>query len=156
MVCYTGLIGLVCLGGCTPKAPKPSTRAASTLPSPDLGNIAQGKTLYENHCLNCHKLSLIDNKKGPHLLGIYGAPAAELGNYNYSATLRTSNWVWDAQKLDVYIQNPQAALPDSRMRTDGVASAGERASIIAYLATLAAKPAQSESEQSTLPQSELP
>ena len=69
-------------------------------------------------------------------MNIYGAPAAELADYDYSAALKNSGWVWDAETLDPYIADAQKAMPDSKMLSDPMPDADERADVIAYLSTL--------------------
>lgn len=140
LFCVSALLLPALTIGCTPQPP--SIRAKTQTPAPTVGSAENGKTLYESECLKCHKLTLGQNKKGPHLLGVYGAPAAELTDYKYSVALKASGWTWDAITLDTYITNSKKALPDGRMRADGVSSKTDRQDIIAYLATLPTQPAQ--------------
>ena len=71
-------------------------------------------------------------------MNIYGAPAAELEDYTYSDGLKTSGWVWDAQTLDPYIADAEKAMLDSKMLSNPMPDAQERADVIAYLSTLRA------------------
>lgn len=71
-------------------------------------------------------------------MNIYGAHAGALKDYTYSEGLKTSGWVWDAETLDAYIADAEKAVPDSKMLSDPMPDAKERADVIAYLSTLRA------------------
>lgn len=80
-------------------------------------------------------------------MNIYGASAAELADYDYSDALSSSGWVWDAETLDPYIADAEKAMPGSKMLSDPMPDASERADVIAYLSTLrAAAPVSTEDQ----------
>lgn len=116
----------------------PDYRAEVTLPEYSTGDARRGKLLYKEACSQCHQLTPGLNKKGPQLLNVYGAPAADLEDYNYSQSLRDSGWIWNAETLDPYIADPTKVLPESKMLSDPMPDASERTDIIAYLSTLRA------------------
>lgn len=116
----------------------PDYRAPVTLPLYTAGDADNGSLIYKDACSQCHQLNPGLNKKGPQLMNIYGAPAAKLTDYTYSAGLATSGWVWDAETLDDYIADSEKAIPDSKMLADPMPDAKERADVIAYLSTLRA------------------
>lgn len=116
----------------------PDHRAAVTLPLYTEGDADNGAIIYQDACGQCHQLNAGLNKKGPQLMNIYGAPAAELEDYTYSDGLKTSGWVWDAQTLDPYIADAEKAMLDSKMLSNPMPDAQERADVIAYLSTLRA------------------
>ena len=58
--------------------------------------------------------------------------------YNYSPALRKSGLAWDAKTLDQWLQGPQKLAPGSKMYLV-VANPAERAAIIAYLQSDAAR-----------------
>ncbi len=116
----------------------PDHRAPVTLPLYTDGDADNGSIIYKDACGQCHQRNAGLNKKGPQLMNIYGAPAAELKDYTYSKGLETSGWIWDAETLDPYIADAQKAMPDSKMLSDPMPDAKERADIIAYLSTLRA------------------
>ena len=74
----------------------PDYRAPVTLPLYTAGDADNGSLIYKDACGQCHQLNPGLNKKGPQLMNIYGAPAAKLTDYTYSAGLAASGWVWDA------------------------------------------------------------
>ena len=114
----------------------PDFRDSVTLPVYTEGDADNGALIYEDACGQCHQLTPGSNKKGPQLMNIYGAGAAELADYDYSEGLTTSDWVWDAKTLDPYIADAEKAMPESKMLADPMPDASERADVIAYLSTL--------------------
>ncbi len=129
---FTAVILLTACGERTP----PDTRATVTLPVYSEGDKVRGAIIYEEACAQCHQLTPGLNKKGPQLMNIYGAKAAQLADYEYSEGLKASGWVWDADTLDPYIEDVEKAMPESKMLADPMPDASERADVIAYLSTL--------------------
>jgi cytochrome c len=78
------------------------------------------------------------NKNGPAHKGVFGRKAATAAGYNYSPALRAANVTWTAENLDQWLRGPQKMVKGSKMYLV-VASPAERASIIGYLASDAAK-----------------
>lgn len=130
------LVAALLLSACE-KTP-PDYRPTVTLPLYIEGDADNGALIYQDACGQCHQLNPGLNKKGPQLMNIYGAPAAELADYTYSEGLKASDWVWDAQTLDTYIADAEKAMPDSKMLSDPMPDSKERADVIAYLSTLRA------------------
>lgn len=133
-VIFTAAILLSACGERTP----PDSRAAVTLPVYEQGDADNGAIIYQDACGQCHQLTPGLNKKGPQLMNIYGAKAAQLADYDYSEALKSSGWVWDAETLDPYIADVETAMPESKMLADPMPDASERADVIAYLSTLRA------------------
>lgn len=137
-LCRTSTIFVVILFISACEKVPPDFRALVTLPVYTEGNADNGALIFEEACGQCHQLTPGLNKKGPQLLNIYGAPAADLADYDYSEGLAASGWVWDAEKLDPYIADAEKVMSDSKMLADPMPDAGERADVIAYLSTLRA------------------
>lgn len=116
----------------------PDYRDPVTLPLYTEGDADNGALIFQDACGQCHQLNPGLNKKGPQLMNVYGAPAAELEDYTYSEGLQTSGWVWNAETLDPYIADAEKAMSDSKMLSDPMPDAKERADVIAYLSTLRA------------------
>lgn len=142
----SGLIAAIVLSLSACEQVPPDHRAPVTLPLYTEGDADNGALIYQDACGQCHQLNAGLNKKGPQLMNIYGAPAAELEDYNYSEGLTTSGWVWDAKTLDPYIADAEKAMPDSKMLSDPMPDASERADVIAYLSTLRAPAPTTEDE----------
>jgi cytochrome c len=93
-----------------------------------------GRLLYNNACRTCHTLREGDNRLGPHLRGVVGRQAGSVAGYAYSSALARGDLVWDRATLDRFIANPDAVAPGHGMRPyTGIASAAERAKLIAFL-----------------------
>lgn len=144
-VIFTAVVLLSACG----ERPPPDSRAAVTLPVYKQGDADNGALIFEDACGQCHQLTPGLNKKGPQLMNVYGAKAAQLKDYDYSEGLKTSGWVWDAETLDPYIKDAEQAMPESKMLADPMPDASERADVIAYLSTLRAPTIVADAEVDT-------
>lgn len=124
------------LTGCSQPTKTPSTRPKSSLPAYSQGDVAKGKTYYEQECEQCHKLQIGYNEKGPHLVNIYGANVAVLTDYQYTDSLKNSQIIWSSEMLDSYIADPQKTVNGTRMRSEPINDEQMRKDIIAYLSSL--------------------
>jgi cytochrome c len=97
------------------------------------GDPARGEARFQE-CAACHRLEAGANEVGPSLHGIFTRKAGELADFRYSPAMRRSGIVWTAQTIEQYIADPQALIPANRMPYAGMASAADRADLIAYLA----------------------
>jgi cytochrome c len=97
------------------------------------GDAARGEARFQD-CAACHKLEAGANNVGPSLHGIFARKAGELSDFRYSPALKRSGIVWTPETLDAFVTNPQALVPGNRMPYAGMADAGSRADLIAYLA----------------------
>jgi cytochrome c len=96
------------------------------------GDPARGEARFQE-CAACHRLEASANEVGPSLHGIFTRKAGELADFRYSPAMRRSGIVWTAQTIEQYIADPQAMIPANRMPYAGMASASDRADLIAYL-----------------------
>ena len=78
------------------------------------------------------------NKIGPSHKGVFGRKAGLVAGYAYSPVLKKSGIVWNDQTLDKWLQGPQKMVKGSKMYL-AVPNAAERAAIIGYLKSPAAK-----------------
>lgn len=95
------------------------------------GDAAAGEALFRR-CALCHSFDPAERKNGPHFLGVVGRDAAAVEGYDYSEALRQSGLVWTEEMLELYLADPQALVPGTRMGK-GVADEGVRRDLIAYL-----------------------
>ncbi len=100
---------------------------------PAKGDPAAGEQAFQNLCAMCHLAE--GGGQGPSLVGVSGRKAGSAPGFAYSPALAASNVTWDAPHLDLYLENPQAAIPGAAMPF-ALADAKTRADIIAYLGTL--------------------
>ena len=108
----------------------PIANAQMPLPAP---KPPDGATLFKQQCATCHTTSLSEPvRQGPPLVKIVGRPAGKLEGFHYSQGLASADFVWDEAKLDAWLTNPQAVIPDAFMAYRQ-AKPETRAAIIAYL-----------------------
>jgi cytochrome c len=105
-------------------------------------SLENGKRIAESQCIVCHDLTVAKkNNVGPYLFGVVGRVAGTAEEYIYSNEFheKTRHAVWDKEKLDVYLKNPKAFIPGTKMSFIGVKNDQDRADIISYLSTLTDK-----------------
>ena len=96
---------------------------------------ADGSTLFDAHCSDCHTVSAAESGPiGPSLKGVAGRSRASLPDFDYSPALKGKPGAWTDADLDAFINSPQDFAPGSKMFV-GDADPVERAAIIAYLKT---------------------
>ena len=105
-----------------------SPAAAFAQPGPA---VADGQMLYGSKCGGCH--SLDQNRVGPKHRGVVGRKVASVPDYDYSPAIRKLGGVWTAQRIDQWLQGPQAMAPGAKMFFQ-VSDPVQRQAIIAYLA----------------------
>jgi len=102
--------------------------------APALAQDDAGQIAFNNACRTCHTVREGDNRLGPSLSRVIGRKAGSLPNYNYSESMKKADIVWDKQNLDRFIANPDAVVSGNNMKPyGGIASAEERAKIVAFL-----------------------
>jgi cytochrome c len=97
------------------------------------GNVAAGRALYEAKCGGCH--SVEENRVGPRHRNVVGRKVASLKDYDYSPALKTLGGVWTPERIDRWLQGPQAMAPGTKMFFS-VPDADQRRKITAYLASV--------------------
>jgi cytochrome c len=98
-------------------------------------DVEAGKEVFKK-CALCHTNEPEKNKVGPSLFGIVGRKSASLTNYNYSDAMKNFKHTWTPQTLDIYLTNPHAEVPGTKMIFPGIKDKTERENLIAYLETL--------------------
>jgi cytochrome c len=103
--------------------------------APQGAGDASGQQAFNNACRTCHIVREGDNRLGPNLHRIIGRKAGSLPDYGYSGAMKEAGFVWDEQKLERFIANPDEVVPGNSMKPyAGLASSDDRAKIIAFLA----------------------
>jgi len=100
------------------------------------GDATAGAGIFQGQCAMCHATTPGAAGIGPSLAGVYNKPAASVAGYAYSPALVAAKLVWNAATLDKFLTAPQSFVPGTKMPFAGIADAGQRADVIAYLATL--------------------
>src|ERR1700692_574753 len=91
---------------------------------------------FQSQCAMCHGVTPGAAGIGPSVAGVYGKPAASVPGYQYSPALIAAKLVWNDATLDKFLTSPQSDVPGTKMPFAGMTDAGQRADVIAYLATL--------------------
>jgi cytochrome c len=102
--------------------------------------VSQGKDaaseqqVFNNACRTCHTIKEGDNRQGPNLYKIIGRKAGSLPDYDYSSAMKGAGLVWDEEKLERFIANPDEVVPGNNMKPySGLASTDDRKKVVAFL-----------------------
>ena len=96
----------------------------------------EGKKI-AGRCSQCHSFDKSDpHKLGPNLHAVVGSISGARSGYTYSEAMTTKKVTWDAETLNVYLYDPKAFLPGTKMAFAGLKNDAERTDLIAYLLTL--------------------
>ena len=88
-------------------------------------------------CKTCHQFGEgAKNSIGPVLNGVVGRKAGTYPGYNYSDANKNSGLTWDEATLQVYLKNPKAKVPGTKMTFAGFQKDTDIANVIAFLKTL--------------------
>lgn len=125
----------------TGPTPEQIKTMVASLPAPyNTGDVANGQAKF-NQCRACHTPDQGGaNMTGPNLWGIFGRKAGSIEGFSYSDGLKASGIVWDAPKIDKWIENPRAVVADTRMSFMGLKDPKDRIDVVAYLKTATTAP----------------
>jgi len=85
-------------------------------------------------CAACHSMEPERHLTGPSLAGIWGKKAATAQGFaRFSPALKRAEIVWNESSLNAWLANPQKEVPGNYMLFGGIADAGVRADLTAYL-----------------------
>ena len=106
--------------------------ARSQIPVPQSAT-PDGARLFRAQCGTCHSLNLTDPpRQGPNLVHVVGRKIGGVEGFQYTPGYKEAGAVWDEDRLDKYLTNPQAMFPGSTM-VYRQANAATRKAIIDYL-----------------------
>lgn len=99
------------------------------------GDVAAGRKVFAS-CANCHAVgSSARHGFGPHLNALVGRKAGSSPGYAYSAGMKASSLVWNEATLTAFLRDPNAVVPDTKMRYWGIGMNERKvADLLAYLA----------------------
>ena len=128
----------------TAAAPAPSSeelqaKIAALAPPYNEANYDAGRRVFAQ-CRSCHVIQAgAPHRVGPNLHAVFGREIGTAEGFTYSQAVQDANFVWDADHLDHWLQNPQTFLPGNRMAFAGVRDETQRRDLIAYLMVEAAE-----------------
>jgi cytochrome c len=113
--------------------------SSSGAQGPQGGDAASEQQAFNNACRTCHTTKEGDNRLGPHLHEIIGRKAGSLPDYDYSSAMKRAGFVWDKEKLERFIANPDELVPGNSVKPySGLASADDRTKIVSFLQSVTA------------------
>lgn len=91
-----------------------------------------GEIAFRRRCAACHTVEEGVNRSGPSLANLYGRVAGTLEGARFSAPMRNSGLIWDAETLEAFLAAPRALVPGTTM-TLTIRDEAERRSIAEFL-----------------------
>jgi cytochrome c len=106
----------------------------AALPAPyNAADLENGRRVFAR-CRSCHTITEGGpNMTGPNLHGVFGREAGTAAKYNYSTAVREADFVWDAARLDDWLENPRTFLKGTKMSFAGIPNETDRRDVIAFL-----------------------
>ena len=95
------------------------------------GDAVAGEKIFGSLCAVCHAMGA--HGTGPMLKGAHGAMPGKKEGFAYSSALTGISKKWNDATLDKYLKSPADYAPGNAMAFAGIANAGDRANVIAYL-----------------------
>jgi cytochrome c len=113
---------------------------ASAAPAMAAGDVAHGKSLFQDRCGMCHQGAADDGDggQGPDLWGVAGRKSGTVAGFAYTPALKASGLTWTSDTLDKFLAAPDKLVPGTAMPVS-TANAKDRADLVAYLETLKGK-----------------
>lgn len=108
-------------------------------PALDPAMVAHGEKVFKK-CASCHEATVEKHRAGPHLVGIFGRPAAGSEDFKkYSKSMRKlgeEGLVWDDATMAEFLAKPRAMVKKTRMSFAGLKKEEDIAALLAYLHSL--------------------
>ena len=99
------------------------------------GDPAKGEKVFRK-CKACHVIDKEKNRVGPHLVGIFGRPAASVEKFKYSKALKAKaeeGLVWDEASIAAFLAAPKKYIKGTKMGFVGLKKQDDIDNIIAYI-----------------------
>jgi cytochrome c len=87
-----------------------------------------------NKCRACHQIGeTAKNSVGPELNGLFGRHSGSVEGYSYSSANKNSGITWDEATFAIYIKDPKAKIPGTKMVFAGIKNEQEIKDLTAFL-----------------------
>jgi cytochrome c len=104
-------------------------------------DVKTGQQFVSQVCAACHNYTKGAGAKiGPDLYDVVGRKRASVPGFDYSSALKKLGGSWTYHNLDLWLHDPQAVAPGTRMTFAGIPQTKTRADVIAFLRTLSPHP----------------
>lgn len=104
-------------------------------------NVKKGQAFVESVCAACHNYTAGGGAKvGPDLYDVVDRPRHSVKGFDYSDAIKKLTGDWTYHNLDIWLYDPQAVAPGTRMTYSGIKDTKVRADVIAFLRTLSPHP----------------
>ena len=110
-------------------------RTLATLAAPyNSADLANGRSKFAG-CQGCHTLAEGGaSLTGPNLWRLFGRQVGSKEGFSYSPAVKDADFVWDAAKLELWLDGPKEFLPGNKMIFAGMHNAADRRDVIAFIA----------------------
>ncbi|KAA5596759.1 c-type cytochrome [Blastochloris sulfoviridis] len=106
---------------------------AAGVTSAQAQDAAKGEQIFKQ-CLVCHSIGPgAKNKVGPVLNGLFGRKSGTIEGFNYSEANKNSGITWNEDVFRVYIKDPKAKIPGTKMIFAGVKNDQQISDLIAFI-----------------------
>ena len=107
--------------------------AAFVTTSAQAQDVSAGERSW-NKCRACHEIGeTARNSIGPELNGLFGRHSGSVEGYSYSSANKNSGITWDEATFAVYIKDPKARIPGTKMVFAGIKNDQEIKDLTAFL-----------------------
>ena len=129
----------VASGGAAVAAPK-AFEFATIKPLLAAASADAGKAVFRK-CQTCHTPDKDGkNGTGPNLYGVVDADKGHHSGFNYSTAMKEKGGKWSYENLALFVHNPKAYVPGTKMAFAGLSDDKDIADLLAYLRSLADAP----------------
>jgi cytochrome c len=82
---------------------------------PAAAGAAEGKSLFDSQCSDCHTTVVGKNGFGPSLAEVIGRPSGGLADSHYSTAMANAGLTWNETTLDQFLASSTAKVPGTLM-----------------------------------------
>ncbi|MCI4644557.1 MAG: cytochrome c family protein [Hyphomonadaceae bacterium] len=120
-------------GSAGPVEPEEVFDLGAALASAD---VSRGQSSFQQKCASCHSIEAgAGNGIGPNLYNVVGAEKHHLDDFRYSGAMMAAEGSWTYADLNDWLKSPSSYMSGTSMGFAGLNRDGERANVIAYLAS---------------------
>jgi cytochrome c len=108
------------------------------LPARSDDAVGSGRTVFQTKCAMCHTfLQGAGHSTGPNLFGLMGRHIGTAKGFHYSEAMeQRKNEVWNQERLDQFVTQPQKFMPRTAMMFVGISDPSQRSQLLEFLGSL--------------------